>query len=259
MGLWGRATARDCPYGGGTFLAANCRGRARPCLVGTRLIASTGIGGRNIKTILCGCLLLEWFQLLQLGRGCNFFGGCLHLGQRMPKRGFEGCRHSSLHQRRIGERHATALLVVQHFERHFGREDRATQIEQDQHAIRIIGCLNCCKDHISRRAQNAIACPSACYNANCALCHLTCKLGDACRELGAMCHNNQSHRHACILPLVHFHLTFSRWMLYLSSREAAGASGYSTRLRVLKSERLRTISQLDVAPGSWCPMLRSPR
>jgi hypothetical protein len=25
------------------------------------------------------------------------------------------------------------------------------------------------------------------------------------------------------------------------------------------SARLRSMSQLDVAPGSWCPMLRSPR
>ena len=152
-----------------------------------------------------------------------------HLLQGPADAGRHRGRDGALHERRLREQHASAPVLVHEVDGQLGRKDGAAQVHEDQDAVRGPGVLHG-SQHLRRvRAQCAAGLVQTAGGADAHVGpgHLGGQLGDTVGELRAVADEDEADHG------------------YVGSASVRAAVSSS--------------SQDDVAPGSWCPALRSPR
>ena len=147
----------------------------------------------------------------------------------------EPCRDrrgdGALQERRLREQDERASLVVEEIHRHLRRQDGAPEVHQDQHAVVGPDGLDGAQDAGRVGAEHAGFVQTAGgADAHLRRRHLRGQGGDALGHLGAV-----------------------------ADQDDADHAGAAPAAPPIASAAARSSSQDDVAPGSWCPALRSPR
>ena len=167
-----------------------------------------------------------------------------HAGEGFAEPGRDGRGHGALDERRGREQYAVAPLVAEQVQGQLGREDGAAEVHQDQHAVVRPDVLDRREHPGGVGAQGAgVVQPAGGADAHLRAGHLGGQLRDALGELRAVADDDEADH------------------CYAGSASPAGAAAPAgpAAAPASASAAVSSSSQELVAPGSWCPALRSPR
>ena len=151
--------------------------------------------------------------------------------KRIAQAGGHCRRHGAFHQRCLGQQDCPASLLVQQLDGQLRGEDGAPEVHEDQHAVPGPHLLDRVQhlDGVRPERSLGLVQPAGGADAHVRTRHLCGQLGHALREPGAVADDDEAD-HGYAAPV--------------AANAAAAAS---------------SSSHDEVAPGSWCPALRSPR
>jgi hypothetical protein len=134
--------------------------------------------------------------VLDLGHGRRAPCRPVDLLQRGAGAGLHGADHRTLHQRRLGDAHpAAALLLDQLLDGELGGEHGGAEVDQHQHPFAVVGGHDRLGDQGGVGADAAVGGAAGGADADVAG-HLRGQLDHALGHLGRMGHHHQAHAHA---------------------------------------------------------------